>query len=110
VLAVRWPTVPLAGVSPAVRWKRITDRCVPEPKLPSVEVGMPTSASQLCPASRAELGESQDHSSIGVGTFTGHSARDRLVAFARARAQAGTRTEPLVPGPGRARERTPANE
>ena len=47
VLAVRRPTVPLAGVSRAARWKRIAARRVPEPKLPSVEVRMPTSVSQL---------------------------------------------------------------
>jgi hypothetical protein len=46
-LDVRSPTVPLAGVSPAARWKRTTDRRVPEPALPSLEVGTPTSVSQL---------------------------------------------------------------
>ena len=32
VLAVRLPTVPLAGNRCAARWKRITERSVPEPK------------------------------------------------------------------------------
>ena len=46
MLAVRRPTVPLAGASRAAIWKRTTERRVPEPKLPSIEVGMPTSVSQ----------------------------------------------------------------
>ena len=48
VVAVRMPTVPLAGLRRAASWKRRTEDAVAGPKLPSASVGIRTSVSQTC--------------------------------------------------------------